>query len=458
MFKTLPALLAGFHLLTGCVPVPTTLPEPDPSAPPARLLVGLQAGADAEQLFKGASASLLLPERQLYQLSLPAGASAEGWQQRLKRQSGVRFAEPDQSWQLPELRPEAVLPDLRAGFALQNIPPNDPEYALQWNLQTIGMEAAWARQREAPEVTVAVIDSGVDPEHPDLKPHLLPLEDVWGELGGEDILVARRADLRFDYRGRDGNGHGTHVAGIIAAVSNNSEGVAGIAGSGVRLLPIKVTNLTGTTNSRLLIEALRRAIAQKVDVINMSIGTLNPEFGGVPLALRDAINLAQEQGIVVVAASGNESDRRNNEVQGVTLPAAYPGVIAVGAVNAEGTVANYSNGGPELDLLAPGGEGNIRFGGQPVLSTWTTYPSFEYLQRRVQTLSYAYTTGTSMAAPHVSAVAALLKAQEPQLSPAQIRARLIATATPPERRNNDKGYGILNAARALQFTDHDALF
>ncbi|MBF2052055.1 MAG: S8 family serine peptidase [Candidatus Sericytochromatia bacterium] len=451
------AMLAGLAILTGCLP--PGMPDQITTASDShRLLVGLTAQASPAQRFKGVQAQALLPERHVYQLSLPNAASAAAWLQRLQQQADVRFAETDQSWQLPELRPEPALPDLQAGFSLQNIPPNDPEYALQWNLQLIDMEAAWARRSEAPEVTVAVIDSGVDPEHPDLAPHLLPLEDVWGELGGEDILVARRAGLRFDYRGRDGNGHGTHVAGIIAAVSNNAEGIAGIAGGGVRLLPIKVTNLTGTTNSRLLIEALRRAIAQKADVINMSIGTLNPEFGGVPRALREAIELAQAEGIVVVAASGNESDRRNREVLGVTLPAAYPGVIAVGAATAEGTVANYSNGGPELDLLAPGGEGNIRFGGQPVLSTWTSYPSFEYLQGRVRTLSYAYTTGTSMAAPHVSAVAALLKAQEPDLSPAQIRARLIATATPPEGKNDDKGYGLLNAARALQFTDHDALF
>jgi len=445
-------------LLLGCSPVLPTLTPP--TAQPEAVLVALEPTVLPQQVLAGQAARLLVPQRQLYAISLPAGAQLAEYLAELNRTPGVRFAEAAQSYQVPELRPQLALPDLSRAFGLQSFVPNDPEYGLQWNLRDIGMEQAWELAQGAPQVTVAVIDSGVDPEHPDLLPHLLPLEDVWGELGGDDVLVGRFSRVRLDFKGKDGNGHGTHVAGIIAAVSDNATGVAGIAGAGVKILPIKVTNLIGTTNSSLLIEGLRRAIAHKVDVINMSIGTLNPDVQNVSRALQEVIELALEQGITVVAASGNESNRRRNNIVGVTVPAAYPGVIAVGASTAEGQVANYSNGGPELDLLAPGGQGDARLGGMPILSTWPTYPSFENLQRRVETLEYAFTTGTSMAAPHVSGVAALLLAREPGLTPAQVRARLIATAADllDPGHDSDSGYGKLNAFKALQAQTHDADF
>lgn len=380
---------------------------------------------------------------------------------RMKADAGVRFCEAERHYKTPIIQAQPLSQQQWNDFqhlnALRHQPhfktqfvPDDSAYDLQWNMRAIGMEKAWDLRRDAEDVVVAVIDSGVDPEHPDLQDNLLPLEDIWCEFSGSDRLLNRRTRELFNFAGRDGNGHGTHVAGVIGAVLNNNEGVAGIAGQKVKILPIKVTNLQGETTAALLVEAVLRAIDKKARVINMSIGAVGADQG-ISRGLSLALDTALEQGITIVAASGNESDRANNKVSDVSLPAAYPGIISVGAFLEEGSVANYSNGGDTLDILAPGGSGGFGRDGLPVISTWPTYPTFEFLTNRVTTLSYAGISGTSMATPHVSAVAALILAQEPGLTPQQVRSRLIATATDfgPVGFDTESGYGFLNAEKAL---------
>ncbi|MGV3524771.1 MAG: S8 family serine peptidase [Candidatus Sericytochromatia bacterium] len=423
----------------------------DPAS--AEVLVTLTQAGGLEALHKqGLTPEPLVPERQIYRVALPG--TLNDWQPRLERIPGLQLEEV-KSWQVPDASPRA-LPDLAAGFRIQNFVPNDPLYTRQWNFPAIGMEQAWELTRTAGSVTVAVVDSGIDPDHPDLQGNLLPLEDVWDEEVGRDRLINRFTGDVLDFTGRDGNGHGTHVAGVIAAVLSNSDGVAGIAGGGVKLLPIKATSLAGTTNTVVLVAGIRRAIERGAQVINLSIGSASPDARVDSRSLRAVLDLAAERGITVVAAAGNESQRSRRRIAAVTEPAAYPDVIAVGAFNIDSNVANYSNGGPELDLLAPGGEG----GSAGILSTWTSYPSYEYLQRNVRTLSYGMISGTSMAAPHVTAVAALLKAREPQLTPAQIRSRLVATATDmlTPGFDEDSGYGRLNAYHALLANADDSRF
>ncbi|HEY9843280.1 MAG: S8 family serine peptidase [Candidatus Sericytochromatia bacterium] len=441
-------------ILTGLVsacqagPTPAT-PVLKPVLQPLQMVAGLDSDALAGQLRQeGIQLQALLPQKRLFTLQAPS----QEWARRLAARPGVRFVEAVASYHLPaheNLAPPG--PD----FQLLDFRPDDPEYRFQWNMRSIGMEKAWELTRSAAEVTVAVIDSGVDPDHPELATYLLPLEDIWGEFAGSDRLANRLTGDVIDYAGRDGNGHGTHVTGVIAAVLNNGEGVAGIAGGGVKVLPIKVTNLTGATNSVLLVAGLRRAIDRGAQVINMSIGAISAAEQVNSQALTEAVQLAHARGIVVVAASGNESQRASGQISGVTVPAAYADVIAVGACNEAGGVADYSNGGPEVDLLAPGGDSD-----NLVLSTWPTYPTLENLQRRVRSLDYAMASGTSMASPHVSAVAALLLAREPQLSPEQVRARLVATAEDVGQPgyDEDSGYGRLNAFKALQASGDDARF
>lgn len=375
---------------------------------------------------------------------------------RLKADVGVRFCELERHYKTPIIQAQPLsqkqmqaLQSARGDFKAQFIP-DDTAYELQWNMQAIGMEKAWDIRKDAQDIIVAVIDSGVDPEHPDLQGNLLPVEDIWGEFSGNDRLFNRRTRQLFNFAGRDGNGHGTHVTGVIGAILNNGEGVAGIAGQKVKILPIKVTNLKGETTAALLVEAILRAIEKKARVINMSIGAIGADQG-ISRGLALALDMALEQGITIVAASGNESERTSNKVTDVSLPAAYPGVVSVGAFLVSGDIADYSNGGATLDILGPGGSGGLGRSGMPVISTWPTYPAYEFLTARVTTLSYAGISGTSMATPHVSAVVALMLAQEPDLTPQQVRSRLIATATDigPLGFDVDSGYGILNAEKAL---------
>lgn len=375
---------------------------------------------------------------------------------RLKADERVKFCEEEKHYQTPLIQgkplPEPLLSYLkgRHGFKTQ-FTPNDEAYDLQWNMRAIRMEQAWELRKDAADIVVAVIDSGVDPDHPDLQENLLPMEDVWQEFGGGDRLLNRRTRDIYDYAGTDGNGHGTHVAGVIGAVLNNAQGVAGIAGQKVKILPIKVTNLRGETSAALLVEGIQRAIERKANVINMSIGSVGADQG-ISRSLSLALDAALNAGITIVAASGNESERSRNVVADVSLPAAFPGIIAVGSFLENNAVADYSNGGDTLDLLAPGGNGELGGEGFPIISTWPTYPTYEYLTGRVPTLDYAGISGTSMAAPHVTAVAALILAQEPALTPQQVRSRLIATATDVGAVgfDSDSGYGFLNAEKALQ--------
>lgn len=327
--------------------------------------------------------------------------------------------------------------------------PNDTFYGLQWNAPLIEANKAWVLTTGSHNITVAVIDSGVDPNHPDLKDNLLPLIDIWNESGETDIYTY--GSIENNYGGKDGNGHGTHVTGIIGAIINNSRGVAGIAGN-VMILPIKAANFEGNTSASVITKSIIRAVDKGVQVINLSIG--GPKSEGTQ-ALKDAVNLALSKGIVFVSATGNESNRAGNFIEQVTVPAAYPGVIAVSAVTKYKKVANYSNGGPETEIAAPGG-GAKSGEGEKIYSTWPTYKTFEGYHAGI-TGPYALLSGTSMACPHVSAVAALILNKEPNLTGQQVRVRILSTVEDIESKGFDysTGFGLLNAYKALVSDSHD---
>lgn len=387
--------------------------------------------------------------RNIHLLKIPQGQSLTRTLQDLSSEQSVAFAEPNPSFKIPDYK---VM-----GFRTQALQPNDPKYGLQWNMKSSKVNEAWDLVTGNPNIKVAVIDSGVDPNHEDLRDHLDSLEDIWNEAKGQDVFTNPLTGQTTNYGGKDGNGHGTHVTGVIAAQMNNRIGVSGVAGGGIRIIPIKATSHDGNTDAAVLTMAFQRAIDRGAQVINISIG--GPRSKSTQ-ALEDVINLALQKNISIVSATGNESSRKDNLISAITVPAAYPGVIAVGAHTEFDKVANYSNGGPEVDLVAPGGGGrNQNLGeGQQVWSTWPSYKTFEFEQRRVVSLTYAATSGTSMACPHVTGVVALMLSREPQLTPAQIRARLIATAEDIDAAGFDQatGYGKLNALKALQWTSHDA--
>lgn len=287
--------------------------------------------------------------------------------------------------------------------------PNDPHYTKQWNLRSINVEAAWSETKGS-GMTVAVIDTGVS-RVPDLK-------DTKFAKGYDFVNDKEEAD--------DDNGHGTHVAGTIAQSTNNGYGVAGIAYE-ASIMPLKVLSGSGGGTVADISEAIKFAADNGADVINMSLGG-----GGASELMQEAVDYAYSKGVVIVAAAGNEN--RNSS----SYPARYPHVISVAATGPAGEKAPYSNFGAGVDISAPGGSetGKIL---QETIDYQTGEPVFAEYQ------------GTSMASPHVAAVAALVKASGVE-NPDEIETVLTKSArVVTEDPLNHFGAGHLDAAAAVKF-------
>ncbi|MDZ7343208.1 MAG: S8 family serine peptidase [candidate division KSB1 bacterium] len=286
---------------------------------------------------------------------------------------------------------------------------NDPLYHRQWGHVAVRLPQAHQSKKffEATDITVAVVDSGVDATHPDL-------EDMIFEYTN---FISNEDD-------RDRQGHGTHVAGIISAKRNNALGVSGVCQC--KLLCLKA--LGATWDAVAYYRALQHA-AERAQVINLSLG------GGKDQTETLLIQRALKAGVTVVAAMGNEYEEGNP----TSYPAAIPGVISVGASDEADRRARFSNTGRHIDLVAPGVN---------ILSTVPTYPSL--LAERTD---YDSWPGTSMATPYVAACVALLLAKKNNLTPAKIT-RLLQTSadkTPYQagKWNHEYGHGRLNIERAL---------
>ena len=286
--------------------------------------------------------------------------------------------------------------------------PNDPEYNKQWNLHNINVEQAWD-ETKGDGVTVAVIDTGVT-KVPDLKSTKV--------IKGYDFVNDKVS-------ANDDNGHGTHVAGTIAQSTNNGYGVAGIAYE-AQIMPLKVLSAGGGGTVADIAEAIKFAADNHADVINMSLGG-----GGESHLMKEAINYAYDQGVVIVAAAGNENRNASS------YPARYPRVISVAATDAAGEKAPYSNYGAGVDISAPGGSETAKII-QNTIDPSTGESTFVGFQ------------GTSMAAPHVAGVAALIKASGIS-EPEQVLDVLKRSArSVQEDPLNHFGAGHLNAAEAVK--------
>jgi len=305
-----------------------------------------------------------------------------------------------------------------------HLAPNDSYYSYQWHYDIINLPAAWNETTGDNNIIVAVLDTGVDLNHPDLK----------------DSLVEGWDFVDNDSQPMDENGHGTHVAGTIAAVTNNSIGVAGVNWGGTfgtKIMPLRVLDADGIGSTYDIAKAIVYATEHGAKVINMSFGGDSPST-----LVEQAADYAYYNGVVLVASSGNESANT------ISYPAAHDSVIAVGAVRYDKQLAYYSNYGPEQELVAPGGDMTLDQNGDGyldgILST--------YYATRTSHSEYTFLQGTSMAAPHVSGVVALLMARG-FTDPNEIRQILRNTAEDLGSPGFDEyyGYGLVNSYDALTY-------
>ncbi len=304
--------------------------------------------------------------------------------------------------------------------------PNDPSFPQQWGLTAVRAPQAWGGGARGNGVVVAVIDTGVDYGHPDLAGALLP--------GCNFVVLPATCGPTA---AADNNGHGTHVTGTIAAATDNGVGVAGL-GWGATILPLKALDVGGVGSWFSITDAIGYATNQPgVRVINLSLGS-DPGFPPDPselALLQGAIDNARAKGIAVVVAAGNSGVNIDTTP---IYPASLPGVIAVTAVDQNGTKPSWANFGTTVAVAAPGAA---------ILSTLCAYNA------ATQSCGHTYglKSGTSMAAPHVAALAALLFARTPGLTPDGVAARLRATAADLGAPGPDPtfGAGRIDAAAAL---------
>lgn len=323
--------------------------------------------------------------------------------------------------------------------------PNDEYYGLQWNLPLINTEEAWSFTTGSEDILVAVIDTGIL-RHEDLFPDpSSPFHSDWGNIRWDlayDFVDGDR--LPFDAGASESSqSHGTHVAGIIGALTNNTIGVAGINWQ-VGIIPLRIFDNNDNASIADLIDAIYYAKAKNANIINMSLGTPSLSSHNFTL-LSNACQSAYNDGITLIAAAGNYPG--GAPANSVMYPAAFSSTIAVGAVDRFNSRVSYSARGSELDLMAPGGTSS-----KGVLST------AGFISNNITAQRYTEMSGTSMAAAHVSGAAALLMAAGVVNDPADIKEALEKTASNYPNWNSFVGYGTIDIARALIYFANPDVF
>ncbi|MFI9800174.1 S8 family peptidase [Streptomyces sp. NPDC052302] len=435
--------------------VPTARTEAAPGTPAERLIVGYKSGAAeatsnkaarADAAAKGDTAGESLDfERRLGSGAALVGLGGDATTKDVADVVSAYRADPQVAYVVPDRlnKPQAT--------------PNDTEYAKQWDLfeTTAGMRVPGAWDvATGTGVTVAVIDTGYV-AHSDLAANIVPGYDfisdatVANDGNGRDSDPSDPGDWTAAGECQSGDPaygsswHGTHVAGTIAAVTGNGKGVAGIA-HGAKVSPLRVLGKCGGYDSD-IIDAITWASGGTVSgvpantnvakVINMSLGG----GGSCTTATQSAINAAVGRGTTVVVAAGNSNANASNY-----SPASCANVVSVAATDRQGNRSYYSNYGTVVDVAAPGGETDsvTSNGILSTLNSGTKGPSTE---------NYAYYQGTSMAAPHIAGLAALMKSANASLTPAQIESAIKANArTLPGTCSGGCGAGLADAAKTVQ--------
>ena len=367
---------------------PTEQPEVDEST----LLVQYEPGTSADERRQAANRAGTRSVDYIPELNIDVVASNESSRSRIASQMAQ------------ERSVERVDPNyLRHAFEL----PNDDFVFAETQIFTSRLPAAWEVTHGNANIDIAIVDSGVDQTHPDLAPRLMPGRDFVG-VG--------------DLNPQDDHGHGTMVAGVAAADTDNATGIAGAAWD-ARIIPVKVLDSSASGTDADLIEGILWAVdngnadtTDDAEIINLSLGG----YANSP-ALGDAIQTAVDAGVVVVAATGN------NGLTAPSYPGAYPGVIAVGATDFYGDLVNFSNRGPHVDVVAQG------------YGVFTTCWGTNCLPPPDD--DYTFGDGTSFASPLVAGVAALILARNPTFTPAQVESKLQSTAIDRGPAGIDDGYG-----------------
>jgi subtilisin family serine protease len=272
--------------------------------------------------------------------------------------------------------------------------PNDPDYSLQWGPPCIGAADAWDLELGSPEVIVAIVDTGIDLDHPDI-------------VGNVDTSIDHDF-VSNDDTAQDDHGHGTHVAGIVAAEINNSKGITGL--QQITLMAVKALNQGGLGFDSWLADGIVYAVDNGARVINCSWGNFFPSS-----TIRKAVNHAFNKGALVVAAAGNSG------ISWPHYPAAYQKALGVAALRSCNRRANWSNWGWSNVYLSAPGSG--------IFSTWLDD-------------AYASASGTSMAAPHVTGVAAAYFSYDPNLTLLEVVEHMFRNADDLGRRGRDAFYGF----------------
>jgi subtilisin family serine protease len=394
---------------------------------PGELTVQFRAGVDprrAEQIIAEHGSRVLVRQRTpgYYTLGLPEGGDVFAAIREFSQLEEVAFAEPSE-----------------AGFndALDYLP-DDPDFGQLWGLHNTGQTVngtagtadididapeAWDLLRGHPDVIVTVIDTGADLDHPDLQANILP-------RGAEDWDFSDAGDPSPD----DSDSHGTHVAGTAAGV-DNTVGVIGVAPQ-CRIMPLRINLTSGMNQNRA--DAINYVAQQAAAnptlryVVNCSWRT-NSDHAGV----RNAITNAVDSNVVVVFAAGNDNSNTDVTPQ---FPGVYPEVISVAALDSQGVKATFSNFGANVDVAAPG------------VDTWSSVPDDDH----------GFKSGTSMAAPHVTGVAALVWSVYTGLSNAEVREIVEDTCDSVAGVNpgfpGQLGRGLVNAHRAVELAQFTAAY
>ena len=426
------AVVAGMLALGGPASQASPAKKPDAQTIPGDLLVGFQSdvsAADQQKILKDVGADEKKSFKQIHgSLAHLASGDVDAAIAKLRRDPRVRYAEPNHVITIDSV-------------------PNDPAFANTWGLNNTGQTIngapgtpdadidapeAWNVTTGSPNVTVAVIDTGVDWSHPDLS------SQIWVNPG-ENCPGCHTDGIDNDHNGfvddwhgwdfanndnnpTDDHGHGTHVSGTIGAAGNNGIGVAGINWN-VRIMPVKFLNAQGSGTDANAVSAVLYAAQNGADVMNNSwADTVYSQ------ALADAITVADQHNSLFVAAAGNNGTDNDSTP---TYPASYdmPNVVSVAATDNTDNRAFFSNTGRRsVDLGAPG------------VDIYSTWPGG----------NYQYLSGTSMATPHVTGAAALAKAAFPSASAAGLKALLLSTVDPkPSLATTTSSGGRLNIGNAV---------